>query len=308
MLFSYRYKLIVNSVIWQLHVKTSLHGFQYRVTVDGETIAEHLGENSGTAMLSTEKFEFSYNNKIYNIVHGPISTWKYGAHVYENDILVYRFKDKNFHKLSGLEEFSEKLDSALEGVESEENKKIQKELQPSFITDMVLGFVFFFVASQYDILTAAVSGVCLTIPLYFAQQYFKVDLLGGLAKFGVATSLLAAGISLILQDEIFIQLKGTIIGAVSAILALIDSRRDGHFIGKPMSRYLSGFVTLKPKRAARALGVAGLILVAIDLPLAFVLSKDQWIFYNAVLDIFIILPVFIWAIWRARERSCDESV
>ncbi|MBL4596813.1 MAG: hypothetical protein JKX99_09585 [Robiginitomaculum sp.] len=288
-------------------MKTGLSGFQYRVAVDGKTIAEHLGENSAAAMLSPEKFEFFYNNKIYNIVYGPVSTWGYGAHVYENDILVYRFKDRNFHKLGGFEKFFEKLDSVLERTNSEDNKKIQKELQPSFITDIVLGVIFFFVASQYDILAAAVSGACLAFSLYFIQQYFKVDLLGGLAKFGIAMSLLSVGISLMLQDEIFIQLKGTIIGAAGSILAFIDSHRGGHFIGKPMSRYLSSFVTLKPKHAAQALGVTGLVLVAIDLPLAFMLSKDQWIFYNAFLDMFIIIPVFIWTIWMARERPCDKN-
>jgi hypothetical protein len=42
--------------------------------------------------------------------------------------------------------------------------------------------------------------------------------------------------------------------------------------------------------------------VAIDTLLAFILTIDQWIWYNAFLDSLITIPIIFAAMWFAKER------
>lgn len=309
-LLSYRFKARLNDEPWRFDMKFSTTGYTYIVNVNGEVIMTEKAPNNGTAMLKPYRLTFEYKGQPYDVDFGTISIWGYGVHVYKGGEQTFRTKNKDFIALKRTIKLSEKIDDLIDtGVNSdvfqkqkELSKELNKELRPSLITDIILGVIFFFIAKEFGLITAALAGAAVTIALYFIQKIVKMDLLGGFAKFGVVMSLISAGLALFFQSDLLIKLKGTFVGLIGVSLAAIDGWKGGNFIGKPMARYMSGIMTLDPKRAAFALAVSSLILITIDLPLVFLLTTDQWIFYNAFLDTLVAIPIIIGVMWLARER------
>lgn len=184
-----------------------------------------------------------------------------------------------------------------------------KALGPSIMVDIGLGIIFFFVArnAENGLVTAALTGAALTLVLFVIQRFIKTDLLGGFAVFGVVIALISAGLALIFQDETFVKLRGSLMGAIVAVFALIDGLRGGTYLGKRMSLYLSGAMKLNPRRAAFAMAGAGFALIVIEMPLIFLLTTDQWIWYQSFLDQIVAIPLVLGAFWLARERSDEKG-
>ena len=179
----------------------------------------------------------------------------------------------------------------------------QKKLRPSLIIDLCFGVLFFFVAREFGLVTAALTGAAVTIALVAIQPFTKHDLLGGFAVFGVVMSLISAGIAWGFQDDLAIKLRGTIMAIIAASFSLYDGFvLKGGYLGKRMAMYMEGLGKINPQRASFALAGSTLILMAIDTPLAFILTTDQWIWYNAFFDNIIAIPIVIGAMLMAREK------
>ena len=122
--------------------------------------------------------------------------------------------------------------------------------RPSLIIDIALGLLFFAVSKVTgNLTTAALVGAVAGLTVVLAQRFVKLDLLGGLAMFGVFTLLLSAGFSLWFQDERMVQLKGSILGVLVAGLIFGDGLFNrGRYFGARLARYLIG-MTVDARRA-----------------------------------------------------------
>ena len=76
----------------------------------------------------------------------------------------------------------------------------------------------------------------------------------------------------------------------------------GGYLGKRMALYMEGLGKLNPRKASFALAGSTFVLMSIDTPLAFILTTDQWIWYNAFFDNIIAIPIIIGAMFMAREK------
>ena len=101
--------------------------------------------------------------------------------------------------------------------------------------DIGLGLLFFIVAKFTDLSTAAIVGAVAGLALVVAQRFVKVDLLGGLAMFGIAMLLLSAALAIAFQDDMAVKMRSTIIGLVSAALFLGDPEA----VNTDIKRYLA---------------------------------------------------------------------
>ena len=93
----------------------------------------------------------------------------------------------------------------------------------SIYADMALGALFFIVGKlTQDLALAALIGAGAGLLLVVMQRFVKVDLLGGFAVFGTIMLLISAAFSLALQDDYWVQMKGTVLGLLTASLFMID--------------------------------------------------------------------------------------
>ena len=167
---------------------------------------------------------------------------------------------------------------------------------PSLAVDIAFGFIFFFVAKYTDLTTAALWGAAAGLGLVVVQQFVKkIDLLGGLAVFGIVMMIISAGYALVFQDEELIQMRTTIMGGLAAVLYLIDGLLGGRYLGERTARYMF-MPDIVPQRLALALGGISIIMALLNWGVVKLVSKDVWLYYTTFGDFIVAVVLFTIAI------------
>ena len=173
------------------------------------------------------------------------------------------------------------------------------------MVDIGLGLLFFGVAKLTDLSTAALVGAAAGVALVVVQRYVKVDLVGGLALFGVLMLLVSAGLAILFQDDMAVKMRTTIVGLISSTLFLADGLLGGNRLGKGLARYLP-YKDIDPGRLGIGMGVLGAVMAGLNYGVATLASTDVWLFYSTFVD-FLLVMVLIFAVLRfARRRPAPQ--
>jgi intracellular septation protein A len=173
---------------------------------------------------------------------------------------------------------------------------------PSIAADIAIGLLFFVVAKFADLRTAALVAAGAGLALVVVQRFVKVDLLGGMAMFGIVMTLLGAGFAILFEDDRMIQLRSTVLGGIAALLFLADGALGGRYLGKRMILYMPA-QNLDPQRFAIGLGLSGLFMAGLNWLVVAVGTKDQWLFYTTFADTPVAVAGLFWALRFARPRA-----
>lgn len=191
------------------------------------------------------------------------------------------------------------MSSSLDAVSQARAAAQWQRNKPSIYADLALGLLFVVVAKFTDLTTAALVGAGAGLLLVVVQRFVKVDLLGGLALFGVFMLLVSAGFSLIFQDDNLVKLKGTILGLFTALLFLSDGLLNrGRYFGRRLARYV--MQPVDERRLAIGLGVLGAVMAGLNWGVAKAFSTDVWLAYSSVGDILLSMLLFLLVLRYAR--------
>jgi intracellular septation protein A len=166
--------------------------------------------------------------------------------------------------------------------------------------DLALGLIFYVVALYAGLQTAAIMGAIAGIALVIAQRFVTVDIVGGLATFGIVMLLISAGLAWGFQDDYWVKQRSTIVGIIGAIAFLADGMFGGRWLGKGMSRYLV-YNDVRPKRLAIGMGLTGLAMAALNAVVAQLASTKIWLFYHTFVDVIVAVALASLAIQFARS-------
>ena len=159
----------------------------------------------------------------------------------------------------------------------------------------------------------------LGLVLLVAQKITKIDLLGGLALFGIALMIASAGLALAFQSDEAVKYRTTVIGLISAGLFLIDGLRGGNGLAIRLKNYLP-YRGIDAGRLGIGMGLMGAAMAALNLIVALYTSTYVWLFYSTFADFVVsmalILIVFQYSqgkLWREtwpryRPPPADEAV
>jgi intracellular septation protein A len=172
---------------------------------------------------------------------------------------------------------------------------------PSLAVDLALGLVFFAVAKLFGLTEAALVGAAAGLALLVVQRFVKVDLVGGLALFGVVTLLLSAGYAWLVQDEELIKLRTTVVGLIAASMFMIDGALGGRWLGRGLGRYLP-YDDLRLGRLSLGLGALGATMAVLNFAVARTLPTDVWLFYTTFGDVLIGMVLFFAVLRFARPK------
>jgi intracellular septation protein A len=172
---------------------------------------------------------------------------------------------------------------------------------PSIAADIAIGILFFVVAKFADLRTAALVAAGAGLALVVVQRFVKVDLLGGMAMFGIVMTLLGAGFAILFEDDRMIMLRATVLGGIAAGLFLTDGLLGGRYLGKRMMLYLPT-PDADPQRLSIGFGLTGLAMAALNWLVVDFGTKDQWLFYTTFADIPLSLAGLLWAMRYARPK------
>jgi intracellular septation protein A len=191
------------------------------------------------------------------------------------------------------------MSSSLDAVSQARAAAQWQRNKPSIYADLALGLLFVVVAKFTDLTTAALVGAGAGLLLVVVQRFVKVDLLGGLALFGVFMLLVSAAFSLVFQDDNLVKLKGTILGLFTALLFLSDGLLNrGRYFGRRLARYV--MQPVDEQRLAIGLGVLGAVMAGLNWGVAKAFSTDVWLAYSSVGDILLSMLLFLLVLRYAR--------
>lgn len=177
--------------------------------------------------------------------------------------------------------------------------KLKRNKVP-IIVDIATGLLFFVVAKLTDLKTAALIGVAVGIGLLIAQRFVKVDLIGGLALFGVIMLLISAGFAIAFEDDELIKQRSTIVGLIGAACFLFDGLvLHGRRLGHGMNRYIA-YNDIDERRLAIGMGLTGVFMAGSNYVVVKLVSTDAWLFYTTFLDLPIVMVLAVLAIKWAR--------
>ena len=175
----------------------------------------------------------------------------------------------------------------------------------SIYADMVLGALFFIVGKvTEDLALAAIIGAGAGLLLVVVQRFVKVDLLGGFAVFGTIMLLISAAFSLALQDDYWVQMKGTVLGLLTATIFMIDGLlRRGAYFGARIERYMP--LPLDHGRIAVGMSLIGVVMALANYYVANQFTEDFWLTWTTFLDLPLSMALFYAVIFWARKRTTD---
>ena len=185
---------------------------------------------------------------------------------------------------------------------------------PAIATDIGMGLLFFVVARLTDLRTAALVSAGIGIALYPLQWLFRrlsgrdVNLLGGMALFGIAMLTLSAAFSWWVESDLAIQLKGTLLGGAVAVAYAVDAAVGGRWLGRRLTLYLA-YNDLDEQRLAVGMSGVGAALAGLNAAFAIGASREAWLMYSAWGDTVASMALAGVAVQRARRsRSHDQVV
>jgi len=181
---------------------------------------------------------------------------------------------------------------------------------PAIATDIALGLVFFITAKLSDLRTAALVAAGAGITLYGVQWLLnrlldrmrrpRIDLLGGLAVFGIVMLLIAAAISWWLDSELAVQFKATYMGLIGASFFAFDAWRGAPYLGKRLTLYLA-YKDIDPQRLAWAFAGVASVMASVNAAIALTVSRDLWLYYSLWGDMLLAIVLSMRAIEWARR-------
>ena len=183
-------------------------------------------------------------------------------------------------------------------IKNTEKDKWEKN-KYSVYADLALGALFYIAGKiTGDLTLAAMLGVAGGLGLVVLQRFVKVDLLGGFAVFGTIMLLISGIFSLLLQDDYWVQMKGTVLGLLTASVFFLDGvLRQGAYFGARIERYMP--VTLHHNRLAIGMSLTGIFNALGNYLVAENFSEDFWLTYTTLLDtpllVILMLLVLRWS-------------
>lgn len=264
------------------------------LTTDGQILAIDSVEKGDPDALRNHRLVWTRpDGRVLEVEVGPASSWGYGLAARLDGAIVHEtHPGRTLGYGPGMKQFSAWTESQNAPDVKARNDAAWKRNWPSLATDISLALVFFFVAREFGLVTAAVGGAAAGLVLWGVQRITKIDLLGGLAVFGIAMSLVSAAFALVFQDERIIQHRGTILGVVGAMPFLADGLfARGQKLAARLARYLT--FDVDASRLGLGMGLIGLVMAGTNAMAVALLSRDAWLVFTTFLDTPIVIVLFL---------------
>ncbi|MEZ5458588.1 MAG: hypothetical protein R3E65_04410 [Steroidobacteraceae bacterium] len=166
----------------------------------------------------------------------------------------------------------------------------------SIYADLGIGGLFFVLAKLTDDLAlSALVTAAAGLGLVVVQRFVRVDLLGGLAMFGVVVLLLSAGFSYAFDSDWAVKLKSTFLGCDRRPDVRRRLLRGRRYFGLRLGRYMPQ--PIDPQRLALGMGMLGLVMAGLNALVAVFMSKDVWLYYTTFGDV-IVSMLLVFAVLR----------
>ena len=297
-LATYRRPFMVGATMCEVICESRMSSLHSELFVSGAKVAEDHTPATGADAIRNHQLAATLPDRTpIEVELGYINWLTVGIAVRSEGVLLH---ESHPGRRIAYPSRAAKMAIAQGGAEGVDLGQFKRNRVPIAI-DISLGLLFYIVAKATDLSTAAIVGAVVGLALVVVQRFVKVDLIGGLALFGVVMLLLSAALAILFQDDMAVKMRGTILGVISAVLFLGDGLFGGNRLGKGLARYLP-YSDMDPGRLAIGMGVLGLVMAGLNLLVARFTSTDFWLFYSTFVDFALIMVLLLLVFRYARGR------
>jgi intracellular septation protein A len=305
--WTYRFAPSIDSRTYRVSVEARLAGSRV-VAADGATQAEDdLGYFREPYRIQQVRLPSPAGELLFEVA--PRTWYSYGLRVSRGGEVLHQSHPDPFAYFARL---APRMMNKSAGGEADVDFTRLKKNAPAIATDLALGLLFFVVAKLTDLRTAALAAAGAGIALYGVQwvlnrvfdrlQRPRIDLLGGMAMFGIVMLLISAAFSWAFDSERAVQLKSTVLGLLGAGFFAIDAMRGAPYLGKRLALYLA-YRDIDTVRLAWRFAAVGAAMALVNAGLVFTVSKDLWLYYSLWGDMLLAIGLSVWAIEGARRGA-----
>ncbi|NJS14322.1 MAG: hypothetical protein HC788_06485 [Sphingopyxis sp.] len=300
-MWTYRHRFEADGLPCELAYQSGFKGAASTLTVAGIEHGWDFCPLSGPEALRNHLIRAQLpSGKMLEVEAGYFNWWNVAVTARVAGAMIYEsHPGQAIELLANIRKMLDNPDSAADPDYDVEKLKANRV---PIAVDIGLGILFFVIGKYVGLTEAALFGAAVGIILMIIQRITKIDLLGGLASFGIIMLLLSAGFAWYFQDEELIKQRSTIIGLIGAAAFLTDGAFGGRWLGQGLSRYVA-YRDVVPARLSVAMGCVGLLMAGANWTVARIASTDVWLFYTSFLDIFVAIGLAFVAIrWSRRPQ------
>jgi intracellular septation protein A len=287
-------------------VKSRMTGLWSQLFVDGVSVARDFTPISGPEAVRNHRLAATLpDGGLLEVEAGYVSWYNIGIAARVSGELVH--ESHPGRRIAFPERMAKMVaEQNSHGQASYDPGKLKKNKVPIMV-DIATGLLFFLVAKLTDLKTAALVGAGVGLALVAAQRFVRVDLIGGLALFGVFLLLVSAGFALAFEDDEIIKQRSTIVGLIGAACFLFDGLLlKGRKLGAGLDRYLA-YTDIDHARLSIGMGLTGLVMAGGNFVVARLFSDDVWLVYTTFLDLPLSMVLILATVSWARRRNRVEA-
>jgi intracellular septation protein A len=288
-------------------LEARLDGLASSLWIDGERKAEDYTPGAGVEALRNHRLAATLaDGRNLEVEAGYINWWNVGIAARVNGTLVH--ESRPGRRIAYPARLARMVgQSTPDGHAAMDMDKLRRNRVPIAV-DIATGLLFFVLAKLTNLQTAAVVGGGVGLALLAAQKITRVDLLGGLAMFGIIMLLVSAGFAILFENDELIKQRSTIVGLIGAACFLGDGLLlNGGRLGRGMSRYIA-YRDLDERRLALGMGLTGIAMAAANFTVVRLASTDVWLFYTTFGDIPLSMALVLFATRWARSGGGGTRV
>jgi intracellular septation protein A len=284
-LWTYRHSFAVERISGKVQTVAALSAITTTLLIDGVEVGIDRFETRSAPVLRNNLVKHVLSDgRLLEVECGYLNWWNMGIRVRIDGQLVH---ESHPGKALGWPQSVQRMQANKVGIDPSvaqaQNAQMKRNM-PSICVDIGIGILFFVVAKFSNLVTASLVSAGAGILIFVIQRFVKVDLLGGLATFGILMSLIAAGFSYAFQDDWMVKMRSTILGVLTAAIFLSDGLLGGRYLGKRMVRYFP-YPDISPARLTIGIGLVGLFMAFVNYAIATHFSTDVWLVYSTFGDI-----------------------
>jgi hypothetical protein len=302
--WTYRWSVQLDGRHYDVRLEAGWRHNTFVVESSGETLArEELNFHAEPFRLQEQVVEGA-SGSLLAFRTAPHNLFAYGLEVTRDGTVVYRSHPDPFAAMGTIQ----KIATFGTSDEGKRQAKESKEFYPMLATDICVGLLLYIAASYMSLRDVAILGAAVMLALmlvdWTAERLFsrKLRLTGGLSGLAVLMLLLSAAFAWLVDNELAIMLKSSILGLISMVLFAIDAMLGGKYIGDRATQYIT-FMKLDPRRFSWASSIATATQSLLSAAIAIWLSRDTWLFYKYWVGPMLGVTLSIVVLWKARRQS-----
>ena len=156
-IFASKYRFKLNGSDWWVRVAVTSVGLSYKVKVDGDLLFAEKREQTSEEILTPQTFQINHDHQLYALEIGPVSALGYGVHVYKDNQLIYRYKDRDFVRLKRHEKVFGKFDK-INALLEKWGEKDTRPFWKTFLEACLIGGLVGLIYASIRIFIAQIGG------------------------------------------------------------------------------------------------------------------------------------------------------